>query len=236
MIITFISDTHNKHKQIESSLQGGEFLIHAGDISSMGYKHEIQQFCKWFNSLTNYTHKIFIAGNHDWGFQINANEISEILNSYKTIDYLQDEMMTFYYDGPNGDFPDKTIRVYGTPWQPEFCNWAFNLPRNGVELLEKWNVIPENIDILITHSPAWGILDDVEGRRGQHLGCELLIERIQAIRPKIHVCGHIHSGYGYYFDGYTHFINASVLNEQYIYTQKPLTIEWDRVTNKLTWL
>jgi Icc-related predicted phosphoesterase len=68
------------------------------------------------------------------------------------------------------------------------------------------------------------------------LGCELLTERIKLIKPKIHVCGHIHSGYGYVFDGETHFINASVLGEHYQYTNKPLTIEWDKETNQLNFI
>ena len=85
MKITLISDTHNKHNQITSSLPGGDLLIHAGDISSMGYKHEIQQFCKWFNSLDNYDNKIFIAGNHDFGFQDKSNESKEIIDSSKQI-------------------------------------------------------------------------------------------------------------------------------------------------------
>ena len=65
MIITLISDTHTKHKQLNGLLPGGDLIIHAGDMSSMGYKHEIQQFLKWYNDLDNYTNKIFIAGNHD---------------------------------------------------------------------------------------------------------------------------------------------------------------------------
>lgn len=235
-IITFISDTHNKHKQITQDLPGGDYLIHAGDISSMGYTHEIENFCKWFDSIDNYENKIFIAGNHDWGFQENARKINEILDSYNTINYLQDSSFVEYFDGPNGDFPEDNIRIYGSPWQPEFCNWAFNLPKNGVELLEKWNAIPENTDILITHGPAWGYLDDVEDNRGIHLGCELLTQRIKAIKPKIHVCGHIHSGHGYYFDGDTHFINASVLDERYVYTQPPITVSWNPDSNEIQFL
>ena len=229
MKITLISDTHNKHNQITSSLPGGDLLIHAGDISSMGYKHEIQQFCKWFNSLDNYDNKIFIAGNHDFGFQDKSNESKEIIDSYKWIKYLQDEEMGLQIgDGP-------MVKIYGSPWQPEFHNWAFNLPRNGWELEQKWNDIPEDTDILITHGPAHGYLDTVVGRY-ENLGCELLVNRIKKIKPKIHVCGHIHSGYGYVFDGDTHFINASVLDEQYQYTQKPLTVEWDPVTNNLEFI
>lgn len=227
--ITIISDTHGKHKQITSDLPGGDILIHAGDISSIGYKHEIQQFCKWFNDINNYDNKVFIAGNHDWGFQDNVDKVQEILNSYKTIDYLQDNYLQF------GTDMDNLIKIHGSPWQPEFYNWAFNLPRNSTELLEKWNMIPDDTDILITHGPAWGYLDQVIGK-SEHLGCELLTQRIKVVKPKIHVCGHIHSGHGYKFDGYTHFINASVLNEDYIYTYNPLTFNWIPDINEIEFL
>jgi Icc-related predicted phosphoesterase len=97
-------------------------------------------------------------------------------------------------------------------------------------------MIPEGIDILITHGPAWGILDDVEGNRNVHLGCELLADKIKQIKPKIHICGHIHSGHGYYYDGHTHYFNASVLNEQYLYSNKPWNIDWNPITNEIKWL
>jgi Icc-related predicted phosphoesterase len=217
MKITLISDTHNKHKLITQDLPGGDLLIHAGDISSMGYEHEIREFCKWYNSLDNYTNKVFIAGNHDWGFQINTEKVKEILGLYENITYLQDDSVLIGQD---------VVNVYGSPWQPEFYNWAFNLPRQGVELKEKWDNIPTNTDILVTHGPAYGYVDKVIGRT-ENLGCELLTERIKQVKPKIHVCGHIHTGYGYTFDGDTHYINASVLNESYIYYNKPLTIDWN---------
>jgi Icc-related predicted phosphoesterase len=101
---------------------------------------------------------------------------------------------------------------------------------------QKWNDIPAATDILITHGPAWGFLDDVEGRRGQHLGCELLAKRINTIRPKIHVCGHIHSGHGHYFDGHTHYFNAAVLNERYEYGNLPWSFDWEPITNEIKWL
>ena len=228
--ITIISDTHNKHKVLNGDLPGGDILLHAGDISSMGYEHEIEGFAKWYDSLDNYDLKAFIAGNHDWGFQNNVEKIKGLLTGYKTIDYIQDEVLGYQ----DGDKPE--IKIWGSPWQPEFYQWAFNLQRNGEELKSKWDMIPEGIDILITHGPAWGMLDDVEGRRGQHLGCELLAERIKQIKPKIHICGHIHSGYGHYFDGHTHFFNASVLNEQYLYAHSAWNIEWNPITNEVVFL
>ena len=227
--ITFISDTHNKHKQVTSLLPGGDLLLHAGDLTSMGYQHEIQSFCSWFDKLNDYDHKVFIAGNHDWGFQDNTEKIMEIVNSYKWIDYLQDNMILV------GENYGEMIKIWGSPWQPEFYDWAFNLPREGKELKEKWDLIPSDVDILITHGPAHGYLDRVIGG-WENLGCELLAEAIKAKKPKIHVCGHIHSGYGYIFDGDTHYINASVLNEQYNFTNKPLTVDWDPKTNELEFL
>jgi len=240
MKITFISDTHNKHKQITQDLPGGEILIHAGDISSVGYQHEILEFCKWFDGLTQYELKLFIAGNHDWGFIekekfFTNREVAipektkETLNTYKLIEYLMDSSIKYQ----NGDGPE--INIYGSPWQPEFYNWAFNLPRLGKELEEKWNNIPENTDILITHGPAYGYVDRVIGQT-EHLGCELLTKRIKEIKPKIHVCGHIHTGHGYSFDGHTHYINASVLNESYSYANRPLSVDWDPITNEISFI
>ena len=130
MKITFISDTHNKHKQVTTSLPGGDLLIHAGDATSMGHKHELQQFMKWYNSLDNYTHKIFIAGNHDWGFQTDPEMCKELLEFYDKITYLEDNM------GLIGDDYNTSVKVWGSPWQPEFFNWAFNLPRQGEQLKE----------------------------------------------------------------------------------------------------
>ena len=141
--------------------------------------------------------------------------------------YLQDCKFGLY------DLDKDTItNFYGSPWQPYFHNWAFNLPRNGAELEEKWAMIPPRTDILITHGPSWGYVDQVKGRP-EHLGCELLTAYIDNIKPKIHVCGHIHSGYGYAYDGITHYFNASVLNERYNFENKPFNIEWDKETNEV---
>jgi predicted phosphodiesterase len=238
MKVTLISDTHTKHKQLNGDLPGGDLLIHAGDFMSSGYVlSEATEFFEWFDAIDNYDDKIFIAGNHDRIMQNEPEQMQGILTGYKTIEYLQDEECVLYFDGPNGDFPEDNVRIYGSPWQPEFYNWAFNLPRNGERLKAKWDAIPTNTDILITHGPAFGTLDDVEGRRGQHLGCELLAEHINTVaRPKIHVCGHIHSGHGYYFDGQTHYFNASILNERYNYTNKPFNFEWDQATNEIQFI
>jgi predicted phosphodiesterase len=234
--ITFISDTHTKHRYCEKDLPGGDILIHAGDFMNSGrHKHEATEFFEWFDSLNNYENKIFIAGNHDFIMQTDPDWVKECLTKYQSIDYLRDEEWVDYHDGPNGDFPEDNIRIYGSPWQPEFFNWAFNLPRNGDEMKARWDAIPDNTDILITHGPAYGYLD-IPGGQNVRVGCEMLRHRVDEFRPKIHVFGHIHGSAGYYFNGHTHFINASILNEQYQYTNMPLNIEWDNITNEITWL
>lgn len=228
--ITTISDTHTKHKSLTNDLIGGDILIHSGDISSMGYPREIENFCKWFDKINNYDIKIFIAGNHDYLFQDEHETAMEIVNSYKWITYLQDDWVGF---GKGNDVP---VKIYGSPWQPEFYNWAFNLPRAGTELEQKWNMIPDDTDILVTHGPAWGYGDVVFGRY-DHLGCERLIDRVMILGTPIHVFGHIHSGYGYSTDGTTHFINSSVLNESYTYGKQPIiTFDWEKDGNIIEFL
>ena len=238
MRITVLSDTHTRHGLIPmEDLPGGNLLLHAGDIMNSGYnKNDIWDFCHWFQSLKQYEDKVFIAGNHDRMFQNHPEDVKEWLDKFGDIIYLQDDDLVLYGDGPNGDLPENNIRIYGSPWQPEFYSWAFNLQRNSIELSGKWEAIPDNTDIVITHGPAFGTLDTVTGRPWDNLGCELLAERIERFRPKIHVCGHIHSGYGYEFKNGTHFFNAAILNESYEYTQKPMTFDWDKETNTIKFI
>jgi len=154
----------------------------------------------------------------------------EIVNSYKWIDYLQDSWIEVGDD-------KETAKIYGSPWQPEFYNWAFNLPKGGPGLMSKWEAIPKDTDILITHGPAQGHLDMSGPPYNEpNLGCALLREKLDEQPPKIHVCGHIHGGYGYKFHNGTHYFNASILNERYEYVNKPVTFDWDPKTNEITFL
>lgn len=231
MKVTLISDTHSKHKQLDADLPGGELLIHAGDFMNSGYiKTEATEFFDWFDAIDNYDTKVLIAGNHDRIMENDPEWAQGILTGYKTIEYLQDEGFALYDIDK-----DSSIRLYGSPWQPEFCDWAFNLPRNGEEMKSRWDAIPTDTDILVTHGPPFGY-HDIPGGESIRVGCEMLRYRVDEIKPKIHVFGHVHGGYGYYFNGHTHFFNASVLNERYNYTNKPFHFEWDQATNEIKWL
>jgi hypothetical protein len=154
----------------------------------------------------DYKHIVFIAGNHDKCFEQSPNirnMIPDRTAKGGRIHYLQDEAVLM--DG---------VKFWGSPWQPEFCGWAFNLPR-GEPLRRKWSCIPENTDILITHGPPSGIFDT--NGMDERMGCEDLRRRVEVIRPKLHVFGHNHSGYGMNHRTLpgTTFINASTCNERY---------------------
>lgn len=234
MRITLISDTHTRHGLIDPKvdLPGGDLLLHAGDIMNSGYnKNDIKDFCHWYNSLEHYDQKIFIAGNHDRVFEDFPEDAREIYSSYKNITYLQDERLDLW------DADDQQTVIYGTPWQPWFYDWAFNLPKGGPGLMSKWEAIPEDTDILITHGPPQEVLD-ISGPPYNEplLGCALLRERVDEIKPKIHVFGHIHGSYGYKFLNGTHFFNASILNEDYNYANRPVTFDWNPETNEITFI
>lgn len=232
MIISMISDTHTKHCQLE--LPGGDLLIHAGDLMNSGYNlHEVEDFCKWFDAQHKYDKKVFIAGNHDRAFENKPEEVKEILDRFPNLIYLQDEMFNLYSLDA-----DKSVKIYGSPWQPEFYNWAFNLPKGGPGLMSKWEAIPKDTDILITHGPPQDHLD-VSGPpyNEPHLGCALLREKVDEQPPKIHIFGHIHGSYGYKFYNGTHFINAAVLDEDYKLRNKgPLTVDWNPETNEIEFI
>jgi Icc-related predicted phosphoesterase len=225
MKLTFISDTHGLHKHYTSEsfnnlLGQGDVLIHAGDISSLGKKSEIYGFLKWISNV-DYTHKVFIAGNHDWWFEKNTELPNEFQD--KNVHYLFDSMIEI--DG---------LKIYGSPWQPEFYNWAFNLPRNGSELGSKWSNIPQDLDILVTHSPPYKILDKTPS--GESVGCELLFNKVMEVRPKIHVFGHIHWSFGKTNFMDIDFFNASMLSEEYRPLNKPIKINYDIFTKKFDFI
>jgi len=229
MLLTVISDTHYKHHQLTNYLIGGDIIIHCGDLSGYGYSYEIIDFLEWYNRLP-YNHKIFIAGNHDGFFQDYPTKAKELLKDFPDIDYLENDLCLV------GDDYESSIKVWGSPYQPEFNNWYFNLPRGGNELKENWDLIPINTDILVTHGPPQTILD-TSGPPWNNplLGCEHLLNRIQEVKPKIHVFGHIHNQ-GYRFVDGTHFINCSVLNEQYNYHGNIINFHWDKDKNLINFL
>lgn len=209
MRLVCISDTHNAHKGLH--IPDGDVLIHAGDATGQGLTLEVERFLGWFGSQPH-PHKILIAGNHDWLFQRGPERAAQLLAQYPGVTYLQDSGVTL-----------EGVRFWGSPWQPWFCDWAFNLPRNGAELHEVWGRIPIDTDVLITHGPPLGVLDQVKG--GPYLGCEALKARLAAVRPRIHVFGHIHDSFGVAQSGPTTYLNACICDEDYRPNHRPIMLD-----------
>ena len=205
MKIILISDTHGNHNFI---VPKGDVLIHAGDVSLRGTKSEVDEFIKWFQSQPH-KHKIFIAGNHDFYFEEALK--NKLKLDYPNLIYLNDSGCEI--DG---------INFWGSPVQPTFFDWAFNRKR-GEEIKKHWDLIPENTDVLITHGPPHKILDLTND--GHYAGCEELKKRVLAIKPKLHVFGHIHENYGQITQNETIFINAALVDEEYRCVKNPFEID-----------
>ena len=242
MRIVCISDTHSLHDNMLHTLPKGDVLIHAGDISNKGGERDVTNFIHWFQNIKGFDCKIFISGNHDFCFErINLphhkgdydwlhNLINQQNLLQSNVHYLEDSFITI----ETSEF-SKPIKFYGSPWQPWFYDWAFNLPRLGTEIQEKWNMIPEDTDVLITHGPPNGYGDLVNNWRqpNSNVGCECLINRIGEIKPLINVFGHIHEGYGVYNNEDTTFVNASICTSDYKPTNKPIVIDLVEINGKI---
>lgn len=192
-----------------------------------GGLEELLDFCTWLKSLP-FKWKIVIAGNHDLtldssyksGGRRAESDSESVRSAFEAacstdhgIIYLQDELFDIH-----------GIRIFGTPWQPEFGDWAFGLPR-GAALAEKWQAIPEGVDILLVHGPPLG-RGDLAMPGKKRTGCANLLDEVQnRIRPRYCVFGHIHEGAGVTSDGTTHFINACSLNENYEAIHPPFVFD-----------
>jgi Icc-related predicted phosphoesterase len=186
--LVLFSDTHGWHRDVE--IPPGDILIHAGDITRRGELSILRDFDAFLGELPH-RHKLVIAGNHDRCFE-HSPVIAEQQLTHAT--YLFDRAIEL-----------EGLVFYGSPWQPEFMSWAFNLPR-GEPLQEKWALIPADVDVLITHGPPRGIGDRCV--HGDEVGCDDLLDRVQEIRPRVHVFGHIHEAAGQWERDGTVFVNA----------------------------
>ena len=220
-----ISDTHGKHNEIR--LPPGDILIHGGDFTKSGEVGNIVSLSTYFLE-SGFDEICCIAGNHDMTmhpefYKDNADrfhskpfDCDAAQSSLKHCTYLKDSSYTT--STRHGG-----IEIYGSPWSPEFFNWAFNLPR-GPESRKVWQKIPDSTDVLITHGPPLGRGDLT--RQNGRAGCYDLLEEVtKRVKPRIHVFGHIHEAAGVSFDGHTLYINASNLNLSYKASHRPVVVD-----------
>lgn len=215
MEVVCISDTHLRPPL--SGVPDGDVLVHAGDVTMRGNEKEVEEALAWLESLPH-PHKILIAGNHDFLFERAPSRAGKILTRHPGLNYLQDSGITI-----------GGLRFWGTPWQPWFFDWAFNLGR-GAEIREKWDLIPDDTDVLIVHGPPLGQLD--RNSKGDPCGCSDLGDAIRRVGPRLVVCGHIHEGYGEAEmtatrDTAVHMVNASICDADYEPVNAPVIVTLD---------
>lgn len=205
MKVTVFSDTHQKHEKVK--IEYCDLLVFCGDCTNYKELHknekEFKLFVEWFK-LQPSKYKIMIAGNHD----------TSLLKKYNK-DYLKDSNIIYleheyvYLEGK---------KIFGSPYTPTYGDWAFMI--NRAKLGQYWEVLEENIDLLITHGPPKGILDCAENynRIIEFCGDNALMKAINKVKPKYHTFGHIHNGHGIINYGYrkidsTNFINCSIVED-----------------------
>lgn len=222
MIIDCISDLHGHYPKLE----GGDLLIVAGDLTASDTRKQYDEFDNWLSHQL-YKKKIFIAGNHD--------------------NLLIKEKSRKYMEGPTGNLIEKFeylcdsgiefdgLKIWGSPWSLWFhgVNPSCQAFMGSESMLEKkWNLIPRNTDILITHTPPFNFLDRTVD--GGMVGSTSLLDWVGKWKPRLHVFGHIHESYGqeHSFFGRRNFgnkygvtmINASHVNECYEPVNKPIRV------------
>ncbi len=219
-----ISDLHGHLPEIEPC----DLLILGGDI------------CPAHDHSADFQHKWLRGAFYRWCCRAPVQKIIGTWGNHDLIaEYVYNRELEGDFDcswfiepltDPGGKvtfLTDKTLhfmdlKFYGSPWQRKFFDWAFNLTEE--QLAEKYKLIPQDTDVLISHGPPFGFGDQVKGRK-EHLGSPSLTEAIRERNMKLVVTGHIHTGHGRYGLGDTTIINASLLNECYSVAYKPEVIE-----------
>ncbi|CAF0948486.1 unnamed protein product [Didymodactylos carnosus] len=203
-------------------------------LNYTGSQNEIEEFFNWLKTLTKFRLKIVIAGNHD--VLLHRDYYEKCWKRFHDKKYDADSMIVrlndplfreeygiIYLKDESFTDPVTGWKFYGSPWQPAFGGWAFNLTRDSAEIRDVWSKIPLDTDILLTHGPPNTILDKT--RSNMQAGCKELLKRVSVVRPKLHVFGHIHEGYGQLKSNETIFVNASVCNLGYQPTQAPIIVD-----------
>ena len=189
--LVLLSDTHELHREID--VPDGDILIHAGDFTMFSKSMDaIADFNKWLGELPH-RHKIIVPGNHEFFLEHDDSERSLLDNAIVLI---------------NESIEVEGLSIWGSPVTP-LDGAAFGLSSDKARR-KLYSMVPDNVDVLITHGPPFGILD-TECRFGFHQGCHELLERVKSVQPQLHVCGHIHGASGVFRTEHTLFVNAARL-------------------------
>lgn len=202
MKVVIISDTHELHEEL--GVLRGDVLIHCGD-SAYGMSPsdaQVDKLDEWF-SRQQFDLILVIGGNHDFEIQ---RRVGLDKPMFRNATYLEDKGIQF-----------RGVNFYGAPWVPELSGWAFYLPAE--KMRKRWDMIPPDTDVLITHTPPINILD--RNSRGKACGCSDLRKRLTDLKPRLHCFGHVHASAGTQQLNQTTYINASMVNSQYELVRTP---------------
>lgn len=208
--VVALSDLHGtlppsgKFPKCDLVLIAGDICGAHGVLDQSIWLHK--HFQPWLENLPC-DRVVGVAGNHDFIWEKAPHLVPKL-----SWTYLQD----------NG-YKYKGWKIYGTPWQPRFYDWAFNL--DEPELERRWALIPDDTDILVTHGPPYGFGDEVIRLFGKetdhHVGSPSLTKRIKEVRPRLSVFGHIHPGFGVFSDAGCVMANVSILDDRYTWIHQP---------------
>ena len=201
-----MSDTHFDEDAVQKDTC--DIFVHAGDFLGNGTLVEFLSFVNEIRDKIKYKYAILCPGNHDWICERDVSLCRGILNKNEFL--LIDDAINLF-----------NLKMYSCSYTPIFYDWAFM--KKESELKEIFKRIPDDTDVLITHGPAYGILD--KNYRGNCCGSHALLERIQEVKPKLHIFGHIHQSYGKRKYRGTKYINCSLLDDNYTMTNKPVIVE-----------
>lgn len=206
MKLTIISDTHGEHQKL--GRMSGDVLIHCGDMFNMFNQSEddLDLMDTWFGEQ-EFDLIVCTGGNHDFELQKRSRYSDR---PFRNAVYLEGR-----------SHQHKGVKFFGAPWVPELLGQAFFTGDNL--LAEKWSHIPDDVDVLITHTPPAGVLD--VSSRGFTLGCEHLLAAIERTKPRVHCFGHVHASSGIHQEGSITFVNAALVNSNYRLSRQPYVIE-----------
>lgn len=215
--IIAISDTHlqvDLKDLLQDYFDSEAILIHAGDALNSGSLKDWNQFRQDLRDIRMKFRKvIYVPGNHDRSVEAMTGAIREDCQQL-SVDLLIDQELIV--DG---------LRFFGSPYTPQFGNWSFMYPRTT----NRWENLPDDIDVFISHGPPYMILDNISPleQYPQHVGCWDLANYLKRIKPKVSLHAHIHESFGRTVEHGTHFYNVSICNEMYQPLNPVTVIEYD---------
>ena len=201
--VVCISDTHELHRELNVPV--GDLMIHAGDFTFWNHTSKIRDFNEWLGELPH-PYKVVIPGNHDRAFHKDPSFRALITNGVLLI---------------NEGVRVLGLSIWGSPVTCDDSAHGYTKPEERASLYAS---IPRSTDILVTHGPPLGIRDRERGSDEQR-GCPQLRNAVMRVKPRLHVFGHVHAGYGVAQNKSTVFVNAALLGWSGDLENRPIVLD-----------